>query len=342
MPARPSPTRLLRIGTAAAAAGLVLVLGGCSSDPSTPRAPHTSAPAPSPTHTRPLLTVQQADQIVDRYQQVNTVANARQDATLLGTVKAGSTFELSRADYKQWSTFSAKEKKEYLEPWSYTQRTYYIPAQGKATWFMMRAHTTAQGKPSKNPSLAVFDNTDGKGFKLVFSVHGIEGNLPAALRGPDGLVTPVPATATSGSLAPRDVTASFEDLYATGGQQEGTRIDRTTPSAKTALKIYKERNKALGPKGGRTRYFAAKPTHPEVYALKAGDGVLALVPLAHTSELMVTNSGLQISPSKVEKLYEAKTGPIVTDVFHGQAAAYLPVRGNARVLGFTYSVVDAH
>ncbi|MFF5019015.1 hypothetical protein [Streptomyces sp. NPDC001165] len=32
---------------------------------------------------------------------------------------------------------------------------------------------------------------------------------------------------------------------------------------------------------------------------------------------------------------------VLTDLFHAQAA-YLPARGSARILGFTYSVVDAH
>ncbi|WP_164662327.1 hypothetical protein [Streptomyces sp. S1D4-20] len=29
-------------------------------------------------------------------------------------------------------------------------------------------------------------------------------------------------------------------------------------------------------------------------------------------------------------------------LLHGQAATYLPARGNARILDFTYSVVNAH
>lgn len=142
-------------------------------------------------------------------------------------------------------------------------------------------------------------------------------------------------------MAPADITASFEDLYATGGREQGRRIDRTNASAKTALKIYADRNKEVGPQGGSARFFAATPAHPKVYALKTRDGVIAVVPLAHTRELMVTRPGLEVTPGEVEALYGAKTGPIITDVLHGQAAAYLPTRGNAQVLGFTYSLVDA-
>jgi hypothetical protein len=344
MPASLSSARRLRLGTAAAATGLVLVLAGCNTDSSAPQAPRasTSAPSPTPAQAKPLFTVQQADDIVDRYQQVNNTANAKRDAELLSTVEAGGTFELSRAAYQKWPTFSAKEKKAYGTPWSYTERTYYIPSQGEATWFMMRAHTIEQGKTSKHPSLVVFDNTEGNGFKLVASVHAIEGELPAPLGGPDQPATPVPPTARIGTVTPADITASFEDLYVTGGREQGMRIDRTNASAKTALQIYAERNKKIGPQGGSARFFAAKPAHPEIYALKTRDGVLALVPLAHYKEVMVTRPGLQVTPSEVETLYGAKPGQVVTSVFHGQAAAYLPAQGSARVLGFTYGVVDAH
>ncbi|MET9777968.1 hypothetical protein ABZ023_27580 [Streptomyces sp. NPDC006367] len=70
--------------------------------------------------------------------------------------------------------------------------------------------------------------------------------------------------------------------------------------------------------------------------------MLALVPLAHTMEVMVTRPGLQVDPSPVESLYGAKAGPVITDEFHGQAAAYLLAQGSARVLGFAYTVTGAH
>ncbi|MFD7552326.1 hypothetical protein [Streptomyces sp. NPDC059816] len=298
MPARPSPTRRMHIGTAAAATGLVLVLGDCSTDSSAPQPSRTTTPAPSPTQAKPLLTVQQADQLVDRYQQVNNAANAKQNAAQLGTVEDGATYEQSRADFKQWPTYSEKEKKEYTDAWTYAQRTYFIPEQGKASWFLMRAYTDHGGKISKEPSLVVFDNPDGAGFKLTASVHGLDTEPPLSQTSPDGLALLADPAAKSGPLAPVDVTAAFEDLYATGGQDKSTGLDRTTESAK--------------------------------------------VPLAHTMEVMVTRPGLQVDPSPAESLLGAKTGPVITDEFRGQAAAYLSAQGSAQVLGFGYTVTGAH
>ncbi|HWU10994.1 MAG TPA: hypothetical protein VN520_32350 [Streptomyces sp.] len=340
MPARPSPTRRLHIGTAAAATGLVLVLGGCSTDSSAPQPSRTTTPAPSPTQAKPLLTVQQADQL-DRYQQVNNAANAKQDAAQLCTVEDGATYEQSRADFKQWPIYSEKEKKEYADAWTYAQRTYFIPEQGKASWFLMCAYADHGGKISKEPSLVVFDSPDGAGFKLTASVHGLDTEPPLPQTSPDVLALLADPAAKSGPLAPVDVTAAFEDLYATGGRDKSTGLDRTTESAEAALKIYTERDKEVGPKGGAKKFFPAKTSHA-IYALKTREGVLTLVPLAHTMEVMVTRPGLQVDPSPVEALFGAKAGPVITDEFHGQAAAYLPAQGSAQVLGFGYTVTGAH
>ncbi|MFI5864711.1 hypothetical protein [Streptomyces sp. NPDC051546] len=337
--------RAFAVRTAAAAIGLAaaLSLAACASGASSSdhkAASHQPSATASPTP-RGIVSADQANEIVDRYEQVNNAANAKQDAAELGSVEGGATFEQSRADFKQWPTYSVKERKEYAEAWTYTRRTYFVPEQGKATWFLMRAYADHGGKVSKEPSLVVFDNPDGAAYKLTASVHGLAAEPPLPQTGPDGLAALATATDKSGSLAPADVTAAFEDLYAAGGRDKSSGLDRTTASAKTALKVYAERDKELGPQGGAKKFFPAKTSH-SIYALKTPDGVLALVPLAHTMEVMVTRPGLQVDPSPVDRLYGVKSGPVITDEFRGQAAAYLPAHGSAEILGFSYTVTGAH
>ncbi|MET9777967.1 hypothetical protein ABZ023_27575 [Streptomyces sp. NPDC006367] len=59
---------------------------------------------------------------------------------------------------------------------------------------------TAAAATSKEPSLVVFDNPDGAGFKVTASVHGLDTEQPLPQTSPDGLA--IVADPTAKSAAP--------------------------------------------------------------------------------------------------------------------------------------------
>lgn len=135
---------LLAVVTAALLSGCAR--GGTPAHDSPTSAPPTSAPP------RGVVTRAEADKILDHYQEVNNKANKSRDAALLATVEAGQLYARSKADYEQFGTLSAKDKKQAGEPFTFTQRTFYIPAAGN--WFAAEASTTG-----KNHTVMVFEKS---------------------------------------------------------------------------------------------------------------------------------------------------------------------------------------
>jgi hypothetical protein len=297
-------------------------------------AEESASASPSP---KGAVTREQAAKIVDNYVAVNNKANRTQDAKLLSTVESGQVHEQSKADYKAFGTWSKADQSDYEKPFSYQDRTYYIPA--GEDWFAVKA--TASG--SKDPALLVFDK-EGSGWKLMSAVYS-DAPIPAIDTGNHGLATAVDPATRVGTMAPNDVSAAFEDLYETGGTKAGTAISHTTDPAKGALKIYKERDEGELAKWATTKYFAKDPAYDEVYALRLADGgALAVVPTAHTQELVLKPqymSSFQITPNDEEAVYNPAKRAVVTDTFQGMALATLPRTGKPSVIAHEYEMTDS-
>ncbi|MGP3950876.1 hypothetical protein [Streptomyces sp. 7N604] len=281
-----------------------------------------------------MVTKAEASKILDAYQSKNNRANATRNRDVLATVEGGQVFERSTADYEQFSTFSAEKRKDYGTPFFYTHREYFIPS--GTTWFAV----TAQTNESKKKHVLVFDKAGGS-WKMTAAVTA-DDPLPAIDTTRSGVATAVPADQASGTLTPEQVGPAFEDFYATGGKRNGKQLDRTTAAAKTAVKIHDTRNDKLGPQGGKVTYFATTPEHTKIYTLKTDRGSLALVPLSHKAEILVTRPGLQVNPAKDEAVYNPRPRPLIVSDYHGQALADLPTAGKPSILGFEYALVDSH
>jgi hypothetical protein len=145
--------------------GTALTLTSCGSgpDPSAAGKPSASkTPAP-----QGIITTAAAKAVVDAYESANNQANKTRDEKLLATVESGQVNEQSRADYKQWSTWSAKDKKEYGTSFFYQNRTYYIPAAGTADWFAVKA-TSSYGD---HPEALLFFDTMGGTYKMTMAFY---------------------------------------------------------------------------------------------------------------------------------------------------------------------------
>ncbi len=284
------------------------------------------------------VTREQAAKIVDNYVAVNSKANKTRDAKLLSTVEGGQVHEQSKADYKTFSTWSKADQSDYVKPFSYQDRTYYIPA--GEDWFAVKA--TASG--SKSPALMVFDK-EGGAWKLMSAVYADE-PIPTIDTGNHGLATAVAPSTRVGTLAPKDVSAAFEDLYETGGTKAGAGISHTTGPAKGALKLYKERDKGDMGKWATKKYFAKDPAYKTTYALRLADGgVIAVVPTAHTQETLLKQqymSSFQITPNKEESVYNPEKRALITDTFQGMTLATLPKSGKPSVIAYEYRMTDSN
>ncbi|WP_330351702.1 hypothetical protein [Streptomyces sp. NBC_00582] len=322
------PLRALCLLTVVTAA----VLSGCTNDGKPAHDGPTSAP-PTSAPPRGVVTRAEADMILDTYQDVNNRANATRDAKLLATVEAGQLYARSKADYEQFATLSAKDKKQAGEPFTFTQRSFLIPATGN--WFAAEASTTG-----KNHTVMVFEKSADTGdtWKKVISLFP-QRALPAPTT-KDGLAEPADANSPVGLLAPANVTDAVEDLFATGGTKDGSKLSHTNDSAKNILTTYKERGDTLGSQA-TVNFFPVTPLHQKVYTLRTDTGVLVIAPLAHKQESLVKNSGLQITPGKTESVYNRTPRALVADQFQGETVVHLPLQGKPEILDYRYAMVDS-
>ncbi|MEU5341010.1 hypothetical protein AB0H18_09260 [Streptomyces sp. NPDC020766] len=333
-PARATRTTgiaLLMLGLTSTVA-LTACGGGTTDDDGKADAKASASAAPKGAVTR-----EQAAKIVDNYTTVNGKANKTRNAKLLSTVEGGQVHEQSKADYKTFSTWTKADRSDYEKPFTYQDRTYYIPA--GEDWFAVKA--TASG--SKTPALLVFGK-EGGAWKLTSAVYS-EAPIPTIDTGNHGLATAVAPSTRVGALAPNDVSAAFEDLYETGGKKAGAGISHTTDPAKDALKLYKGRETFDLAKWATKKYFAKDPAYGTTYALRLADGgVLAVVPTAHTQETLLKQQymgSFEINPNKQESVYNPAKRALVTDTFQGMTLATLPKSGKPSVIAYEYRMTNS-
>ncbi|MGW0844273.1 hypothetical protein ACWD26_29865 [Streptomyces sp. NPDC002787] len=320
---------------AAVALGLT-ACGGGSDSGMADNAPTSASPA-----SKGVVTKATAEKILDTYEKVNNRANRTQDAKLLSTVEAGQVNAQSRADYKQWDTWSKKEQKRYGSPFFYTNRKYYIPTAGSgASWFAVQGTSSSE----KAKSLVVFDKVGGT-YKMVAAVwFDKDETIPKVAVDRNGHATPVDPSKRVGALAPDQLGDTFVDLLETGGKKSGAQL-ASTPAVRTHIKWHKERNKSTAEEDLSWRtltYVAADPAHPKVYALRLADGgVLAAFPSAYKAEFLHKQymSGGRIIPGPAEAVYNSAERPVVVDEYQGQAIAALSPNSKPRVLAFEDEMV---
>jgi len=283
------------------------------------------------------VTAAQAAKILDTYETVNNKANSQQDADLLGTVESGQVYEQSKADYRLFETESKEDQAAYRKPFHYTGRKYWIPA-GK-DWFAV----TTKASGSKSEALLVFGK-EYDDWKLMSAVYS-ETPLPAIATDDSGLATAVDAGTRVGTLAPNQISAAFEDLYATGGKKAGTGISQTTEVAKDAIETYTKRDSGKGAAYATKVYVATPAEFDTVYALRLKDGgVLAALPTAHASQFVLKASyreNYDITPTEVESVFNGRDRDTVVNTYQGMALATLPKTGKPSVLAREYRIVDS-
>lgn len=299
----------------------------------------TNSPTASATTTpKGVITEQAAEKVVDTYEKVNNQANKTRDEKLLATVEAGQVHEQSKADYKVFKTWSATDQKEYGSPFYYKNRTYYLPAADTATWFAVKATTSG----SDSDALLIFDKVGGT-YKLTASVYSDEAISKIAVDG-SGLATAVDASKKSGTMAPGQVGAAYEDFFVTGGMKASTQFV-STKASQGSVKVYKERNEGKLKKYTDHNFFAADPTYPKVYALRLADGgVVAVFPTAHTEERILKpayRSSFQLGPDDDEAVFDSSKRVVITDEFQGQGLVELPAQDKPEVTAIDYRMVDS-
>ncbi|MFG3415657.1 hypothetical protein ACGF14_26485 [Streptomyces althioticus] len=326
--------------SATAGAAAALILTACS--PGSTAATDDPAPQSSPAP-QGLLTEAAAEKIVDTFQSVNNRANAVRDAKLLGTVEAGQVYEQDSADYKLFKTWPTKEQKTYTQAFTYEDREYLIPpASSGANWFAVTSSPSDDPKGNRR-SLAVFDKV-GDTYKLVMALWTDMKSIPKIDTDRHGFISPVDPAKKVGTLAPNEISAVYEDFFETGGKTASHKL-ASTPTTKESVRIYKVRNDGDAGTWSTTRFFAADPAHPKVYALRLENGgVLALVPTAHTEEQILKPAymgNFLITPSKREAVFGNTRRTVITNEYQGQAIVELPRTGKPLAHDLEYQLVDS-
>ena len=332
-----SRRRLHHLTLLAVSATMAVTLTACGADPDKADA---STPTASPTPTG-AVTRTEAAKIVDHYEEINNKANKIQDAELLGTVEAGQVYEQSKADYRLFTTWSKKDQAYYNEPFTYRDRSYYIP-QGQS-WFAVKA--TASG--SKSQALLIFDQVAGRHFKMVAAVYtDPKSSIPAIDTSNHGLATAATPSARVGALAPDRVAAAYEDLYETGGKNTGGQL-ASTAATRNALDTYRERTTYKNARYATLHWEATQAANPKIYALRLqAGGVLAVFPTAHNrmeqlKDGYIYSGNVKITPGSQQAVFNRTPRVAILDEFQGQVLAKFTPSGKPKVLGVEYQMVDS-
>ncbi|MGW5132486.1 hypothetical protein [Streptomyces sp. NPDC004135] len=333
-PHSPRVVRLTRLKPALAGVALALTLTACGGTDDGKAAGADADAAPQGVVTRAA-----AEKIADHYQEVNNKANAARDAKLLASVEAGQVHAMDKATYTLFETWPEKQRKAYVKPFTYEDRSYVIPRKGTATWFAVQARSS---EDKDNSVLLVFDKVGGT-YKMVLSLW-TDGEPPKPAVDRHGLAEAVDPAAKVGRFAPSDLGAAYADLLATGGTKEGKALAASTPVTE-AKKTFQEADTKGTAEGMATKmFFPEPPADPSTYALRTADGgVLALFPAAHKQETLLKEryrSSASLVPSDEQSALGAIRGDLITDMFQGQGTAVLTPK-SARITAVDFTHVDA-
>lgn len=329
--------RVLPLTATALTATAALLLAACGDRKDIVDPNHPARATAGSVKAHGVVSLAEANRIVDHYEDVNNRANKRQDAKLLATVEDGNLLERSTAGYEQLRTLSTKDQRDYVKSFAFKERKFYIPARGD--WFMFIGTSTETA--DARPSVHVFDKSSGN-WRMTVSVD-VRTTMPRIATDTNGLVTPATVTAHTGAHAPEDIPDAYEDLWATGGRREG-RILANNALVKEAKEAFHVRNEDWSDARRGNRYFPrTNPKHNDAYALKtANGGTLAVVPIAHQQITRVNNPSLKITPDAKEKIYDPRPRTLIIDDFHGQALTHLHPAGKPRIISVQYEMVDSH
>ncbi|MDX3365314.1 hypothetical protein PV387_04615 [Streptomyces sp. ME02-6987-2C] len=298
----------------------------------------TSTASPTPTG---AVTRIEAAKALDRYEEVNNKANKIQNPELLGTVEAGQVYEQSKADYRLFKTWSKKDQAQYKEPFTYRDRSYYIP-EGQS-WFAVKA--TASG--SKTEALLIFDQTASRHFKMVAAVYtDPKSSIPEIDTSNHGLATAARPSDRVGILAPDQVAAAYEDLYETGGKNSGAEL-ASTAATRTAVDTHRERTTYKNAQYATLHWEATQAVKPKIYALRLRTGgVLAVFPTAHNrmeqlKDGYIYSGYVKITPGEQQAVFDKTPRVAILDEFQGQALAQFNPASEPKILGVEYQMVDS-
>jgi hypothetical protein len=316
-------------GTAVAASLLIAACGSGSGDSAATSAT-TTTQGP-----RPVVTVDQAKQILDHYNAVNNAANAAFDSRKLATIEADGVLELDVEDYRQAPTFSAQDRAGYQDKQWYVDPRFAIPA-GR-DWFM--AHTELRGAAFEEGErgLFVFQRKDGA-WKMVFSSI-TDRPLPPIATDDDGLPTVVGPRDRVGTLAPGDLHEAVVDMYVTGGRNAGRQLDGSGPFVQEMLEDHASKPDSAC---ADSLHRPLPVGHPQVYALRTADGgTLAAFNSRDQLVELVTSPGCQLIPTGTVRTYVRDKAAAIVHEFLNQNLGYARPGGKVDLLGVHVQLVGA-
>ncbi|MFD0856606.1 hypothetical protein ACFQ07_30520, partial [Actinomadura adrarensis] len=151
---------------------------------------HADEGARATAQPRPAISLDQARQVLTRFQDINNRANAARDARLISTIEAGAGLRESLSAYKVTEALKAPKSKAF----TYDSPAFYVPkVVGFPKWFAVHG-TVGKGKRRGHGTLVFEQRTAGAAWLRTAGPDLLKGHLrplPVAL-GPDGYATAVP------------------------------------------------------------------------------------------------------------------------------------------------------
>jgi len=229
LPRRPSRPRWLipaAIALAAATAGATFVLtggGGRAAVPPSParsRAP--SAPAiraAAPAAPVPVLTMAQAQRVVDNYTATNNAANAQMSDALLGSIETGSSYSIDAGAYRE----QRASKSAAYPPFGPKQAELFIPRQAPSAyprWFVAlvaNAELASPGQIANTEYLLFTQAAPGAPWKNALEPYVLKGGGTPMIATDGGGFAAAVGSGTSGFSVPPGQIAAVTAKSLDGG-----------------------------------------------------------------------------------------------------------------------------
>ncbi|MFI6518770.1 hypothetical protein ACIBF1_24665 [Spirillospora sp. NPDC050679] len=233
--------------------GATLLLPACGPGPEAGSAP-------------PVLTRDQARQVLSRYAQAAGRAGQRLDASPLSSVATGPQLAMDTAAVKLRRATGQKPG-----PLAFTRPVFYIPrATGYPRWFAVDA-VSGSGKRTLRHALLFTQAKAGGPWLLAADPYPADAALSRVRLDSDGYATAVPAVASGLALAPGRVAAAHAALLSKGPRGSG--VTSLAPGPRTTqTRDELERGVQLLAKRGVRLTSSFTPDPAPAYALRTRDG----------------------------------------------------------------------
>ncbi|MFB7896139.1 hypothetical protein ACFC1B_07390 [Streptomyces xiamenensis] len=320
-------TKMMRMGAAVGAAGLLTVLAACTSGASSDwdglaKGVGTVEDPRGEAASYPSINQAEAVAVLAGCNDAAERAYKDLDVTILEEVVGGSLLQRSAAEIARFASQPEADSEAIVDR-QYTDPRIIIPGSG-GRWWMADVAVVSDG----SRQLLTFSEGE-EGQWLLVSAITLDAELPAIAVDERGFARIAPDDDLSGRFMPRDAVAAYQDLWETGGEGPGSPL-ATTPGGQEVLELRTPADQLLV-----ARYASTAPEHTDSWTLRTEEGGTVTVGhFAHTE----TITGFRV-PGPVPPGGDPEPhNPLITH-HTGELAMWIPAAESPEILGAQWSAI---